>query len=214
MRTITRNELDALCSNGQAIDSKNGYPAVVIHNDGTVTKIWARKKNLFSSTTLIPYSSRFIKNAAKLKKRGIITPTVIDHAKLEKSHIEIVRYTSLTGDSIRTLLHSTPQKIDLLQLCSYINSLHQKGIFFGGIHLGNIIQLSNGYGLIDFTDVSFSSRPLLPKKRAANLMITLRYKKDILALEQTGHPDLLQTYLKVSALSTEEQQQISAIISH
>ena len=213
MRTITKPELDGLCRNGKAIDSKGGYPAVVLHNDGTVTKFWARKKGIFSSATINPYSSRFVKNAAELKKRGIIAPKIIDHAKLEHSHVQIVRYQSLEGESIRQLLHSTPQDIDLPALCNYICRLHEKGIFFSGMHLGNILQMPKGYGLIDFTDVAFFSRPLSPKQRAQNLQIPLRYKEDLLALQESGLPDFLETYLKASELNSKDQNVITTIIS-
>ena len=213
MRTITKSELDKLCRNGTAIDSKGGYPAVVLHNDETVTKFWARKKGLFSSATINPYSNRFVKNASLLKKLDIITPEIIDHAKLEHSHVQIVRYQSLEGESIRQLLHSTPQDIDLTELCNYICKLHEKGIFFSGMHLGNILQMPKGYGLIDFTDVTFFSRPLSSKKRAQNLQIPLRYKEDALALKESKLPDFLDTYLKASELSTKDQNIISTIIN-
>jgi uncharacterized protein (UPF0261 family) len=52
MKIITHQELETLCQHGQAIDNKAGYPAVVLHPDGTITKIWARKKKLISSATL------------------------------------------------------------------------------------------------------------------------------------------------------------------
>jgi len=199
MKTITQKELDALCQNGQAIESKGGYPAVVIHPDDTVTKFWARKKGFFSSSTISPYSNRFIKNAAELTRRGVIVPEIISHAKLEHSHVRIVIYRSLPGESIRELLKEKPTQVDIPRLTEYIFQLHKKGISFGGMHLGNIIQCPNdqGYGLIDFTDVKFHSKPLSLEQRACNLAVPMRYSKDVQRIEEAGHPSMVQSYLEI-----------------
>jgi len=208
MKKITKAEFDVICSNGKSIDIKGGYPSVVLHPDGSVTKLWARKKGLFSSARLSPYSNRFIKNAGKLAKRGIEVPDITNHTKLENSHIRLVSYRALPGNSIRELIHSSPEKIDLTDLCRYICTLHEKGILFGVIHLGNIIQTKNGYGLIDFTDVRFFNRPLSPKQRAKTLRVPLRYHEDIHALIQAEHPDFVDTYLSISGLGSEAIQEI------
>jgi hypothetical protein len=208
MNTITLGELEALCQDGQAIDNKGGYPAVVLHTDGTISKLWARKKKLISSATLRPYSNRFIKNAKELSRRGVITPEIISHTVVQKSHIRIVRYQTLLGQSIRELLEKDPQEVDIKNLCQYIYQLHQKGILFKGMHLGNIIQQPNqkGFGLIDFTDVKFYSKPIPMLRRAANLATPLRYKEDIDHLAMAGLPDLLKSYLKLLPLSKTEEQ--------
>jgi hypothetical protein len=202
MKTISQQELEALCQNGKAIDSKGGYPAVVLHPDGTVTKFWARKKGFFSSSTISPYSTRFIKNAAELTRRGVIAPEIISHAKLEHSHVRIVTYRSLPGESIRELLKENPTHVDIPRLAEYIFQLHEKGISFGGMHLGNIIQRPNdqGYGLIDFTDVKFYSKPVSLLRRAANLATPLRYQDDVKRITESGLPSLQQCYLDLLKL--------------
>lgn len=205
--TITREELEALCLDGQAIDYKAGYPAVVVHADGTISKFWARKKKLISSATLRPYSNRFINNAEELNRRGVVTPEIISHIAVEKSHVRIVRYRSLPGHSIRELLKEDPKQIDIKGLCRYIYELHEKGILFKGMHLGNIIQQPNqkGYGLIDFTDVKFYHESVPMIRRAANLATPLRYREDINRIKSAGLPGLLETYLKLLSLSSAEK---------
>ncbi len=207
VNTITSQELKALCEDGRAIEDKAGHPAVVLHPDGTVSKFWARKKKLISSATLRPYSNRFINNARELHQRGIVTPEIISHTAVEKSHIRIVRYQSLPGHSIRELLEKDPQQVDIEKLCQYIYDLHHKGILFRGMHLGNIIQLQDqkGYGLIDFTDVKFYSKAVPMIRRAANLATPLRYREDINRIENAGLPGLLETYLKLLSLSRAEK---------
>lgn len=202
--------MDALCCNGRAIDSKGGYPAVVLHPDDTVTKFWARKKNLLSSATIWPYSTRFINNATKLARRGVNVPKILDHAKLENSRVHIVTYQSLPGTSIRELLHNSPQNVDIPSLCRYYLELHEKGIYYRTIHLGNIIQLPNhqGFGLIDFTDVYFSKKPLSLKRRASNISVPVRkrYIQDVQAIEQAGYPNLIDTYVDLLNLPPSKRQ--------
>ncbi len=208
MITITSEELDYISRDGQAIDNKAGYPAVVLHPDGTVSKFWARKKKLISSATLLTYSSRFVKNAAELSRRGIVTPEIISHTAVEKSHIKIVKYRSLPGKSIRELLKNDPQQVNITNLCQYIYKLHDKGILFRGIHLGNIIQAPDqqNYGLIDFTDVKFYSKALSLRRRATNLSTPLRYEEDTKRIATAGLPDLAESYLKILSASKSEEQ--------
>ena len=61
------------------------------------------------------------------------------------------------------------------------------------MHFGNIIRLSDdqGYGLIDFTDVRFSSKPLNAKQRSQNLAVSMRYERDVAKAREGGHQDLL-----------------------
>ena len=210
MKTITHQEMDALCKNGRAIDSKGGYPAVILHPDDTVSKIWARKKNFLSSATIWPYSTRFINNAEKLARRGVSVPKILDHAKLENSPVRIVTYQSLPGTSIRDLLLNSPQSVDIPALCRYYLELHDKGIYYRTIHLGNIIQLPDhqGFGLIDFTDVQFSKKPLSLKRRASNIAVPVRkrYLPDVQAIEKAGLPNLIDTYLDLLNPPPEERQ--------
>ena len=212
MKTITREELETLCKNGRAIEQKSGYPAVVLHPDGTVTKFWARKKKLFSSATISPYSNRFIKNSENLAQRGIAAPKILDHAKLEHSHVRIVPYQSLPGISIRELIHTRPKTVDIPNLCRFFLELHKKGIYYRTIHLGNIIQLPNsGYGLIDFTDIKFYSKPLSLTKRAANIAVPIRkrYIEDVQAMNEAQLPNIPETYMDLLHLSPQEKNNFS-----
>ena len=215
MNTITQQELDALCLNGRAIDMQGGYPCVVLHPDGTITKIWAIKKRLISSNTLSSYSQRFVNNAAKLKKRAVTVPEILSHAAVKGTHIKIVTYRSLPGKSIRDLLEDTPDQVNVHSLCQYIHTLHEKGIFFRSIHLGNIIQLPSGdYGLIDFTDVAYAARPLPLTRRAANLAFPLRYRDDIQRMEDVGLPNIRDTYLDILQPNTVEKTRFIHTLNH
>ncbi len=208
MKTISNEQLATLCSNGRQIDSLGGYPAVVIHPDGTITKIWAQRKRLFSSANLNPYHKRFVKNAGMLASRGIVVPEILDHAVLEGSHVGIVTYRALPGHSVRDLLKDSPDEVDIPGLCDYIFDLHEKGVLFRSIHLGNIIHLPDGdYGLIDFTDVKYFNGPVPLARRAANLAFPLRYREDVERIEVAKLPSLVDGYLTLLDLDTPAREQ-------
>jgi hypothetical protein len=201
MNTITQDEFKFICNNGESIGKKSGYPAVVIHPDKTITKIWVRKK-LFSSATIYPYSSRFVRNARELHRRKVEVPEIINHARVENSNVRIVRYRALEGFSIRDLLRENPRKVSVHAIAKYFYELHEKGIFFRSIHLGNIVQLQGGdsYGLIDFTDVKFHPGPLSLRRRAINLATPLRYNDDVKLLKEAEQVGLVESYSTIANL--------------
>jgi len=209
MNKISEEQLEKLCSHGEAIDSKAGYPCVILHPDGTATKIWAKKKKLISSTTFSPYPNRFVKNA----QRGVTVPEILDQAILEGSHIRIVTYRSLPGNSIRQLLKSSPEKVNIHSLCTYFHELHNKGIHFRSLHLGNIIQTPEaGYGLIDFTDVTYYSKPLSLKRRTANIAYPMQYQDDMRMINEAGLPDIAESYLDIYQPNPRDRQRFLAYI--
>jgi hypothetical protein len=208
LKTISQDQFKKLCSDGTPIDNQGAYPCVVIHPDHTVTKIWAIKKGLFSSATLSPYPSRFVRNASLLHKRGVTAPEILNYAKVADSHIRIVTYQALLGTSIRDLLKNNPEQVDITKLSRFIHELHEKGILFRSLHFGNIIQLDEGgYGLIDFTDVKFFRRPLPLLRRAANIAFALRYGKDAERIKQAGLPDLKASYMALLEASEADKMQ-------
>jgi len=196
MKTISKQQLKNLCKNGTCIDSIGEYPSVIIHPDGTITKLWKRKKSLFSSDRFRSYAQRFIDNATGLTAKGINVPDILNHAVLEGERISIVSYRALPGNSIRDLLKDSPERVDIPALGRYILSLHDKGIFFRSIHFGNIILLpDNNYGLIDITDVRYYKNPVPLRRRAVNLATPLRYSDDADRIKAAQLPDLIDSYL-------------------
>lgn len=197
MKTITPSEFQQICASGRPDDEKFGYPSMVYHPDDTITKIWANPVKLFSSAIIKPYAKRFVDNAALLKSHGIPTPEILDHFKIKNTHVHIVQYQTLPGHSIRELLETAPGKLDIPSLANFILTLHQQGIEFRTIHLGNVIQMpDNTYGLIDFCDITTRNKPLTPARRAVNLATPLKYANDMALIKKSGLPDLKESYLK------------------
>lgn len=196
--TITQDDYARILDSGEAGPIKHGYPAVIIHPGHTITKLWAKKTGWLSSARWHPYSLRFIKNAARLASHGVTVPKIIAHKKIHNTHVHLVQYRGLEGTSIRELLEHNPREVDIPALAGYIFNLHEKGILFRAIHLGNVIQMPDKkYGLIDFTDVVFLNKPAPANRRAQNLATPLRYQEDAGRLKQAGLPELTESYLEI-----------------
>jgi hypothetical protein len=145
--------------------------------DGNILKLF-RRKRLFSSALLKPYSARFINNATRLKELGVPTLEVLAHYKLQQPRMTAVLYRPLPGKTLRQLSNqenfSWQQRLPAL--VELIRSLHASGIYFRSLHLGNIVVTpENKLGLIDVADMRFLRSPLPHYLARRNLQHFARY---------------------------------------
>ncbi|MEE4464061.1 hypothetical protein V2S84_18440, partial [Azotobacter chroococcum] len=106
---------------------------------------------------LQPAARRFCRNAEELGQRDIRTPQVIETFWLDRAAgLSGCLYRPLPGISVEQLYRQAPQRITELlpALASFIRHLHERGIYFRSLHLGNIIRMPDGqFGLIDILDL-------------------------------------------------------------
>ena len=77
-----------------------------------------------------------------------------------------VLYRPLPGDTLRNhwrRIDAEQRSIEVRQFGAFLAHLHQSGVYFRSLHLGNVLYTPDGdFGLIDFLDIRFKSRPLRP----------------------------------------------------
>lgn len=130
-----------------------------------IVKLWYPDK-LITSDRFNPYSSRFVKNAEELLARGVAAPEVNGWGRIEPGHIRFVSYDELPGQTLDTAL----DQVDLDATARFVLTLHDAGIDFRSLHLGNILRDRSGaHSLIDITDCNFSSGPLPMWRRIRRL---------------------------------------------
>jgi len=173
---LSNSALAALTDGAAVLEADSHGPKVYRLADGNFLKLF-RRKRLISSAAFRPYSMRFCLNAERLADRGVPTLEPLSVFKLADSSLTAVLYRPLAGKTLKDLYLDAPGRFDeyLPQLAQFIRGLHQNGIYFRSLHLGNIVLTPQGtLGLIDIADLSVQARPLPKAKARRNLAHFLR----------------------------------------
>lgn len=149
--------------------------------DGSFVKLF-RRKTWLSKTVLFPPAKRFARNARELKRMGVACPEILGLYKIHKPFRSVVHYTPLPGLTVREALKTADverQSEVMHQLACFVSHLHELGIYFRSLHMGNIIISPDGeLGLIDISDMRCMNRPLSRRLRKRNYQHLFRYKND------------------------------------
>ena len=188
----------ALRENATVLEADGSGEKVLLLEDGTILKLF-RRKRLISSALLFPYAQRFADNIDALKKRGIPCPDVIATYRIASISRDAVRYTPLPGLTIRQVLKEHGESAPLrAELGTFIAHLHDRGVYFRSLHLGNVILTPESkLGLIDISDMKCQRRALIDSKRLRNFQHLLRYQEDRAWLvESDGGAAFVSAYTK------------------
>jgi len=197
MKRIDAAQLDALLQGAKTIEEDGLGVKVARLGDGDFLKLYRRKRLLSSDLWDLP-AQRFADNARGLLHLGITAPTVLEVLMISERRLSAVRYQPLPGDTLRNRLRqldAQPRAALVKQFGTFLGELHQRGVYFRSLHLGNVLLLPDGsFGLIDLSDMKLESRPLAPWKRRRNLQHILRYGEDIAWLTQQHLDSWLEGY--------------------
>ncbi|MFW6094189.1 MAG: hypothetical protein ACODAC_09465 [Pseudomonadota bacterium] len=200
--TLSPRELEAHCREATVLVVKGGAPAVLAHRDSEgqplITKIW-RRRATWTSDLLRPYHGRFLRSLATLERLGVPTPRYRAHGRVPGAGARFVIYEALDGTPLRDLLG---RGLDVDALARFVARLHEAGIYFRGLHLGNVIRLEDGrLGLIDVQDTRFFRRPLRWRFRERNLGILCSHPADLEYMRDGHWCDLVMAYCRAIGAS-------------
>ena len=171
--------------------------AMLMRQGNNIIKIFYRKR-LCSIRTLLPAGKCFVRNSRALAKRDVATLSPQTYLRCKHGCCEIVIYPNLIGDTLRdTVTAENPQL--LFKFAQYLADLHRRGIFFRGIHLGNVLYNDGKFYLIDIADLKCTFYSLLPWQRARNLRHLLNYHEDATLFNETNKKIFLETYAATAA---------------
>jgi len=172
MRIVSAQELESWLASGEVLEQDGRGAKVIRLGDEQILKIFRPRRRLWLSR-LMPQATRFKHNAARLLSLGIPVPLVGECFWLDKSRAVCgCSYTPLPGRSLEQIFQKSQSELETLipAFAAFIYSLHQRGIYFRSLHLGNVLQLPDGsFGLIDFLDIHFKRAPLGQRLVARNL---------------------------------------------
>jgi len=163
-----------------------------------------RVRHKISGSRIYTHARRFFRNAERLHQRGVNTVTCKRLYHLSNSDDTAVLYSPLAGYTVRKLLDGNLLNQDMASaLGAFIACLHQSGIHFRSLHMGNILVMPDGqYGLIDISDMSIYPWPLFCNTRVRNFRHLCRYPDDISRLGKLSWESLQEGYFSASQLGS------------
>lgn len=201
MRIVTANELQDWLSQGELLEKDSHGPKVVRLPSGLLLKIFRSRRNPLIAR-LRPDARRFADRASRLQALDIRTPRIDECCWIERDKaISACLYQPLEGEALDRLFRDSRPRFDVLlpRLAAYIHRLHQRGIYFRSLHLGNILLTPDGdFGLIDFLDIRFKRGPLgkhLVQRNFAHLKGYLKRRK----VQDFPWDELVEHYRQVQA---------------
>ncbi|MEB0044867.1 MULTISPECIES: O-antigen ligase family protein [unclassified Pseudomonas] len=204
IKILTPNAVQQMTANAQVIEEDGLGPKVLRLNDGTFLKLF-RRRRWYTSGRFNPYSERFAANSEQLRAQGIPTPQILDLYRLQDGS-SAVHYSPLPGHTLRQVLQgiTAPAVRQALveRFGKFIAQLHEQGVYFRSLHLGNVLVLSDGeFGLIDLADLHIYPSPLSLSLRQRNLRHMQRYTEDRRWLFEEHFEALLQGYAVMASKS-------------
>jgi hypothetical protein len=200
---LSADALQSMLAGGDVLEQdERGYKVVRLQS-GDMLKIF-RVRHKISGARIYSHARRFMRNAERLRKLGVSTVACKHLYHFANSTDTAVLYTPLAGYTVKKLVdgHLLNQEM-ATALGAFIANLHQLGIHFRSLHMGNILVMPDGqYGLIDISDMSIYPWPLFCNTRMRNFRHLCRYPDDIARLGKLCWESLLQGYFASSQLGT------------
>lgn len=200
MKTISEQDFWAFCHQATVLVQYKALPKVLVTPEGQIIKVFVRRRT-FSKNSLWPQVRRFANNAQRLASRGIpsIEPPVLYHCPELRIHLAI--YPKIEGQEIRQIIREGNIAI-LNEIAAFIATLHHQGIFFRGLHLGNLLKGETAIYLIDIADLKVKARPLGLYQRLRNLRHLLENRDDYPTFKVFGIARFIKLYAEAASLSS------------
>ncbi len=202
-KALTPQAFERLCEGAEILEQDARGLKVLRLPNGDIFKIF-RVKHLVSSARIYSYARQFCRNAERLQVLGVPTVRISELYHFTDSANSAVLYQPLPGSTVRQLAYSRSlDDAGLRRLGEFIGGLHDKGIYFRSLHMGNIVQREDGaFGLIDVADMSIYPWSLRCGRRLRNLYHVCRLQEDIRQLDVRQWQTLWQGYFGRAGLST------------
>ena len=213
MVSLSVKQLEQIIADCTVLEKDGFGPKVLESTDGLIIYKLFRRKRWFSSALLRPYASRFVANAQKLEARGFSTITIRELSYCKQPPIHLVVYDKLPGVSLRDYLNSLDSQHSRVAVFALLGEmiarLHDRGVYFRSLHLGNLLWHEGGdFPLIDIADMRFYRRGLTPGQRQRNFRPLLKRIRDHSLIEPASWEVMIDHYLKEAALSSSQKSKL------
>jgi serine/threonine protein kinase len=205
---LTLAQYTAMVSGAHVLEQDESGVKVLELSDNNILKIF-RLRGLITSSFFFSNARSFCRNATRLSKLGIPSVKVKQLYHFKKTNDTAVLYEPLPGFTIRQLLKedeglsgATCSKIGQL-----IAKLHQCGIHFKSLHLGNIVLTPAGeLGLIDIADMRIYPWSLQLNTRLRSFRRLTRYHRDMAALGKDKWALVVEAYVQAAKMKAKDNE--------
>lgn len=180
-KLVTLNAKDdwfRVISHATLIHGTPERPKVCRTPDGFIIK-WFYPRPGISTDKIFPYAKRFIRHSLQLEQKGIESVQVQAWLYDPQTSAHIILYPALEGMTVRDAMTTELATQVMDGFVDYVVDMHERGVFFRGIHLGNVLvrEVEQGegeipglaYSLIDITDCRVKHNKLNRWERVRNL---------------------------------------------
>ena len=203
MKKITPVALKNLIAESRLLEADGIGPKVVEAPNGKVIHKLFRRKRWLSSALFYPYATRFANNAKQLGVLGFNTVNVLEIAYCRSCGYHLLSYEKVSGSSMRELIKESATMEQFIELGQFIAQLHQRGVYFRSLHLGNVLRdEKNQFVLIDIADMRFFRRPLSASQRFRNFRPLLNRLDDRQLISTGNWGALVSAYGDSAGLGT------------
>lgn len=217
MNKLSLDEYTLLTKDAEVLtEDYHGAKVLRLHN-GHLLKLF-RLKSWWSSALFFNYAKRFYLNAKKLLGKHIITVDIQSYINIPAIKRTGVIYKPLSGANIRDIATRHQHKLSeslIKQIGSFIAHLHNEGIYFRSLHLGNIVLTNeNELGIIDIADLQIKKTALSSTWRLRNMKHIKRYGSDIALLECGQNNVFVEAYVASAKpeLTAKEVEQLKLLL--
>ena len=174
---------EAFGAGATVLERKSGQPAVVEFDRGRhreIIKFWWPRRSPWSRWSTMPARRQrdFLAASSVLARAGVPGPEIAAAGRLGPARW--VSYASRPGRTLRQACAAgDPPPPEAL--AAFLRELHDAGIYFRALNLGNVLQTCPGpmLALIDVGGLRRYSRPLSVRRRTRNLAGFLTHARDI-----------------------------------
>ncbi|QXI38063.1 bifunctional O-antigen ligase/aminoglycoside phosphotransferase family protein [Pseudomonas xantholysinigenes] len=196
MQALAPEPARQLMADAQVIEEDGLGPKVLRLADGSFLKLF-RRRRWFTSGSFNPYATRFANNSQQLVTLGFVAPRILGLYRFTDGS-SAVHYQPLPGQTLRQALEQAPsaQARQTLTLAfgRYLARLHEHGVYFRSLHLGNVLVNQGELALIDVADMRILPSSLSLELRQRNLRHMQRYQEDRGWLFEENAAQLLTGY--------------------
>ncbi|QXH51054.1 O-antigen ligase family protein [Pseudomonas fakonensis] len=202
MQDLSPAHAGQLQANAVVIEQDGLGPKVLRLVDGSFLKLF-RRRAWYTSGRFNPYAARFAHNSQQLATMGFVTPKIIGLYRFADASTA-VHYQPLPGQTLRQAMEQSesPEQRQALTLRfgNYLARLHEQGVYFRSLHLGNVLVHEGGFALIDLADMRIMPSALSLNLRQRNLRHMQRYEQDRTWLFEENAAQLLQGYAEQASM--------------